>query len=455
MNPVNGFVRLETDEHVILCDAWLQEGIFDGAWVPHPPVRDANALLTGATHCFISHIHEDHYDVATLERLDRAVIMLVPDVYPNHLIAARLGKMGFRDVRLLEPETPVDVSRGLTVDVVPRMNAFGQELEQYEMHDLESLVIDTGVIIFANGLKVVLLADNVPYRPLDAGSSIERMKHCDLLAFSYNGAASDYPLCYDNLSNENKRAIANDREDKREAANRELIDIVQPKALMPYSSEFALRGPVANKFADWCSDAWWADKAKVVERYTASTRLPTFGLYEGDELVITPREGYQLVKRSLELPELEDVAKGLYSPMPNTRHRYPPVGEPKQIDALVDRAASHMFEKMTEHQLKTDWVLGLAVEDPGWNPIYVDFRDRCCTGNKPEGRPTLTCFCEANYLAGLLRGECHWNNAMISFNLRWTREPNVFDRPLFDALNYFHVPRAVRAPAAPAEQAPV
>ncbi len=35
-NPVNGFGRLETGEHVILCDAWLADGIFDGSWSPTP-----------------------------------------------------------------------------------------------------------------------------------------------------------------------------------------------------------------------------------------------------------------------------------------------------------------------------------------------------------------------------------------------------------------------------------
>ena len=56
LNPVNGFMRLETGEHTLLCDAWLKEGIFDGAGVPYPAVRDAATLLAGATHCFISHI---------------------------------------------------------------------------------------------------------------------------------------------------------------------------------------------------------------------------------------------------------------------------------------------------------------------------------------------------------------------------------------------------------------
>ncbi len=451
LNPLNGFVRLEAGEHVLLCDAWLTEGIFDGAWVPYPPIHDPAALLTGATHCFISHIHEDHYDLKTLERLDRTVTMLVPDVYPNHLIDAKLRELGFAEVRMLRPEAPAEISRDLTIEVIPRMNAFGQELEHYEAHDLESLVIDTGVIVSSTGLKVVLLADNVPYCPEDAGSSLERMAGCDLLGFSYNGAASDYPLCYENLDNQAKRAISDEREAKREECNRALIDLVRPKALMPYSSEFALVGPMAKKFAAWCGEAWWAHKSKVVERYTASTGLPTFGLYEGDELIITRESGYEFVKQSVEPPPLAELANSLYSRVPNTRNRYPQVRDLEEVAHLVEKAASYMFQKIEQYGLATDWTLCLALEDSGWKPLYLDFRERRVSERQPEKRSTLTCFLEANYLAGLLRGECHWNNAMISYNLRWKREPNLFERSLFDALNYFHVPRTVAPAAPPAE----
>jgi hypothetical protein len=112
-----------------------------------------------------------------------------------------------------------------------------------------------------------------------------------------------------------------------------------------------------------------------------------------------------------------------------------------------------MFEKMTQYRIESDWVLELALEDSGWQPLYVDLHERRSTRQRPEKRPMLSCICEANYLAGLLRSECHWNNAMISFNLRWKRVPNEFDRPLFDALNYFHVPHAVRAASQPVQKA--
>ena len=222
---------------------------------------------------------------------------------------------------------------------------------------------------------------------------------------------------------------------------------------MPYSSEFALAGPMAKKFAAWCGDAWWANKDTVVERYTGSTGLSTFGLYETDELIVTPQTGYEFIKRSPEPPKLEDIAEKLYSPTPNTRDRYPQVRDPAEIEALVERAASHMFAEMEQFQIATDWILCLAPEDPGWSPIYVDFRGRRWSRQKPEGKSMLTCICETNYLAGLLRGECHWNNAMISFNLKWMRVPNVFDRALFDALNFFHVPRTAKPSTSPARKA--
>ena len=53
--------------------------------------------------------------------------MLVPDVYPNYLIDSRLRQMGFRNVRMLTPGVPEEVSTDLTVEVIPKMNAFGQE----------------------------------------------------------------------------------------------------------------------------------------------------------------------------------------------------------------------------------------------------------------------------------------------------------------------------------------
>ena len=181
--------------------------------------------------------------------------------------------------------------------------------------------------------------------------------------------------------------------------------------------------------------------ARRRERYQRSTGLRSFALYEGDVLTIAPDSRIEYSRGSEEPPDLLEFEKAHFSPTANTRHHFPAIGDLSCLDELAHRAASHMFAKMNRLGLSSEWVLALAVSDGGWEPWYVDLAQRQCTRKRPADRPMLTCRSESNYLVALLTGNTHWNNAMISFNLRWHRFPDVYDRPLFDAMNFFHVPR--------------
>ena len=438
-NPANGFTRVETERYVVLTDVWLKDGIFDNSWVNYPTVRDGSRFLSGATHCFISHMHEDHYDLETLAQLDRRVQMLVPDVYPNHLVRARLRGIGFECVRMLKPGAPEEVSDGLVAEVIPRMNAYGQEIDLYEDGEAVSLVIDTGLLLSADGLRIALLADNVPYQPRDAAASVERMKGCDLLACSYNGAASDYPLCYDSFDSREKREIAAAREELRDRANRAFIEAVAPKALLCYSSEFGLKGPRAVEFATWCSGNWWADKRAAAARFQEALDIPSFALYEGDRLDLARGGSAELHAGSPTPPPLLDFERAHFNETPNTRGFFPEV-EPDDLSRMIIRAAEHMFTKMDKLRLSSQWCL--ALEPAGYRVAVVDLGERRIRDSPPPERALLTCRLEPNYCGALLRGGSHWNNAMISFNLTWERRPNVYDRGLYDSLNFFHLPRA-------------
>ncbi len=440
-NPTNGFVRLESHPYVVLTDVWLTEGIYDGAWHTFPPLTKRHEHLGGATHCFISHIHPDHYDLAALHLLERKVTMLIPDVYPNHLIKQTLSKMGFADVRMLRPGARTEASPGLFVTVVPRMNAFGQEAAQYKQSRTVSMITDTGVVLEHQGVKAVLLADNYPYFPEGAGSALEEMRNCDLLGFSYNGAASDYPLCYTNLSDEEQRGIAGERERHRADATEAFIRLISLRLLMPYSSEFALAGPMAKKFADWCGNAWWADKVRAGSWYEERTDVQAIPLYEGDTLTLTPYDT-NVERVQTARPTLSQVADALYSQAPKTLTLFRSRPSLMELDGLVRSAAHHMFDAMDRYGIKSDGMLGLDILDRAWPTIYLDLGCREISQHLRE--PYVTCCCEPSYLSALLRGQRHWNSARISFHLRWGRVPNVFDRGLYDALNFLQVPRRRR-----------
>jgi len=439
-NPTNGFVRLEAGPYVVLCDVWLRGGIFDGGWFPYPPLRASESHLAGATHCFISHIHEDHFDLASIASLPKNVVFMVPDQYPNALIRSKLRALGFTDIRMLPLSEPSLVSPDLTIEAIPPMNVYGQETELREQKAKESLTyhIDAGALITFRDTRIVLLSDNYPYCPEDAGASVGRMRECDLLAFPFNGTASDYPLCYENLSEDEIDAVTEAREMKRALATERFIDLVKPKALLPYSSEFAVAGPMARSFARWCATGWWMDKTAASERYASRTGLPSLVLYEGDVARMASGE-LSFSRGELDRPTLRAVADALYSPVPNTKRLFPAVKQASDLDSPIRQAAEHMFLAMDRHGISSEWALSLEVEEGRhW---YLDLQQRSVGSSPPALERLLTCRCEAHYLAALLRGDSHWNNARISFNLRWKRVPDVYDHGLYDALNFLHLPR--------------
>ena len=69
-NIHNAFTVIEDDNNKIIFDPWISDGIFDGSWGIFPPVNNIEKYLENVTHCFISHIHEDHFDLEAIKLLD-------------------------------------------------------------------------------------------------------------------------------------------------------------------------------------------------------------------------------------------------------------------------------------------------------------------------------------------------------------------------------------------------
>jgi L-ascorbate metabolism protein UlaG (beta-lactamase superfamily) len=435
-NFVNGFVALERDGRTLLGDPWITPGIFDGGWEPYPPLRAPDMALARCEYLHISHIHEDHFDPPALARLPHDGAAVVPDLFPNHLIQDRLQDLGFRDVRMAKPFEPIRLAADLEVEVIPPLNAFHQERELYG-RGRPFVAIDSGLFVTWGGVRILLLNDNSPY---DIGELVrrrERYERCDLLAVNYNGAADDFPICYRGLSDDEKRAICDRRDAVKLEAIRTLVGAVKPRLVMPYSSEFSVRGRQALPFAT-VRRSWSNDKRQVAEWLTRETGGPAVALFEGDLLSIAAGGGVALSRADAVAPTVLERAACLASEVTNYAERFP---ESPEIAVLADRAtgaARHMFQYMDRRGIATDWVLVVHVGEDLL--VSVDLRDRAVSAARPaDGRRQLRVFADPRYLNALLTRQSHWNNAMISFNLEWHRVPNQYDHPLYLALNFFHL----------------
>lgn len=86
---------LKLNDYNLIFDPWISKGIFDGGWAPYPPIKNPKKFLENVTHCFMSHIHTDHFDPDALSHLSKSTKMYVPENFPNHLMLKRLESLYF------------------------------------------------------------------------------------------------------------------------------------------------------------------------------------------------------------------------------------------------------------------------------------------------------------------------------------------------------------------------
>ncbi|MEU7412000.1 MBL fold metallo-hydrolase [Streptomyces sp. NPDC042638] len=73
---------VEADGVKLVCDPWFSEGgAFLSGWHQLPDNRSCAPLVGEATHVYVSHDHQDHFDPDVLNALDPSVTLLMPD-YP-------------------------------------------------------------------------------------------------------------------------------------------------------------------------------------------------------------------------------------------------------------------------------------------------------------------------------------------------------------------------------------
>ena len=453
-NIANAFMRIEFGRMVLLCDPWMSDFIYEGGWGIYPPLMEKAAHIQGVTHLFISHIHEDHWDHDIILKLPRDITIVIPKVFPNHVIEKTLRGWGFYDIRVIEPMCPTQLLDNVEIEILPPMNAFGQELEAYGLSSLDTLppsAIDCGISIKCDGATIVLLADNTPY---DSGAlceaTINRIKNCEVLAFPYNGAASDYPLCYDGLSFDKKLQISNLRELKRSASTDTFISKISPKSLVPYSSDFAVCGPRAIEFAKF-SNQWWFNKREVAQRYSEQHGIPAYALFEKDILECSNGSIFAH-SAGIQPPAFQECVSRYFSSTCAIDDLYPLPAE-GEIELAFKLAVEHLRAALKRFCLASEWILSFELSNGGVSSgiFCVDFRDHegysVADGDslRREGRKILTCRLSASYFYALLTGKSHWNNAQLSFQLTWERIPNEYDHNLYTALNFFHVPRSIKA----------
>lgn len=387
----------------ILMDPWFMGTAYYHAWWHVPPVVTPLEKLLPIDAVLISHIHEDHFHLPSVDQLPRSATVVIP-FQMDRWMADHLRKMGF--ARVLETE------HGIPYELGP-----GLRLQNFHVGRMDSA-------FWLGSKEGTLLNLN------DCGVSETWIRHflknhpspdAALGTFSYSSA---YPLCYEMPGLDRDRLMRDYRRRYLQQFGKNMA------ALKP---RFAI--PIANQYGYLLKEQWWMNAtipkptqaiAALAEHAPGVRGLllnpdDRFSLEEGQ---ILPGPGFDWNRREELIPQIAEQRRSEIL-RAQEEERVPPPGEwfDSFADCLNGILAKNPFLRKRVHASLTFHL------EPSGEAWTVDCRrpSHWVTRGKKESSDVEIRIPEA-LLYAAVQGDLHWENLYGSARIRVQLPPQLLDR---------------------------
>ena len=432
-------VRLSSGK-TLLTDPWWTEGAYYGSWHNFPPInpeRRAQYLQLRPDWIFISHIHPDHLDAATLAHFPRTTPILVGKFAEpgfTHLVRV-IKSLGFQDVRAFELWAPTAID-GAEIAVLPQFAASASN-DCAQEGDFE---IDTSLWVKdADGTTLLHVIDNALHD--NAAREIrQRLGRPDVAILPYAGG-SFFPQGCPAYSDEKKREV-------RDRIGRRFLDgfvrhagMIEARWSIPAAGSYVLGGRVAplseylhQATPDEIAAAWreaGRDAGGLVQMATGDVLDTATGEVRRAEdarfrtYAVEERWAYA---RSLEghtLPQDQIVVPAAFN---------------IQWPRLLERAGRNMAQAVQHVPLDAPYDVEIEVRKrtvAGTPEGGV--RHRFQVGEGDGARRFVRFGADDGLMLMVLLGAAVWNNVEIGSLMTMEREPDVQDTGIHTLMNWFRL----------------
>lgn len=391
---------VSTKQFKFAMDPWIIGPSFiSGWWTIHPPVKDWVDKLNNCDFIYISHNHPDHLNPTTLSYVRKDIPMVVPD-FDTKSVEEMLENQGFTNI--------IPLKCGMIYQLYDTSLVLSI-LDSGDFRDDSGIYFNYGDFSFlstvdANDMNLGIL----PISPT-------------VLATSFAGGASGFPLCFDTFDEKTKKKIL--RRNKL-AIHRTQIDIVKelrPKNYLPYAGFFKERSIM---------DAYILNNnvKNSVKDYSKFIECKVFDVDESDQMIFNGNM-LEASRKLLREDKLDDPEMWISS----------------NLDTLPDLTHHQIIEYLQKSNFKDNLTLFLA-------PCNQDFevKGSCylCdfSGNEPrlqvlselpdldslinlygKANNILVVKVRSKALSMVLYNGLPWEDLSIGFQCRVNRYPNVYN----------------------------
>lgn len=222
-------VQLSNKGKSILFDPWiLDEPVYNfSTWKFPENIVDPYKLSKEVDAIFITHTHEDHFHVPSLNLFDRNIKIYIPEYTTKpclraHTAERTLRLMGFGNIEKVYPWTKLKIFDDMYITAIP--------CAETRMHDWENC----GVMIETSDVKILNMNDNVSDDKLCMEIK-SRWPKIDVGLIQSVGVTM-YPGCF-KMTNEE---MIKESENKKISLDeqRRLVDIITPDLVVPFAGDF-------------------------------------------------------------------------------------------------------------------------------------------------------------------------------------------------------------------------
>ena len=427
-------VVLESGATRLVCDPWLEDGAYYGAWAHVPPCTVTPEDLAPVHGIYITHIHPDHLHAASLARFPRDVPVYVHR-YAWTYLADELRRMGFTPVELANGETAEVGNLALTIyaadfcDPAVCGRFFG--CDAYVGAPRPGSTQIDSLAVVTDGAHTVVNVNDCPVGLAQhaAPDILTRFGRPDFLLVNYVGAGP-YPQCMVALTEAERLVKAAAKREQFLRQAQDFIELFRPRAFLPFAGTYTLVGRLArlNPFRGCPTQREAADVlghripwARAVYLDSGQTYDLASGAVTGEPCGWTDADC-----RAYE----RDV-------LAHRRLDYEDEPEPGRVVLLqlLDVARRRFLARCEATGFRTE------------TRVYVDLGESCyrladgalVAHETARTEPHLVIGTDPRLLVWLLTGRAHWGDASIGSHLTFERRPDVFERGLYFCLDDLHV----------------
>ncbi|MGE7931973.1 MBL fold metallo-hydrolase [Viridibacillus arvi] len=439
-------VLIEYKNKKIICDPWLSESVCYGGLYHYPEIHIDLRDYLEVDCIYISHIHEDHLDTATLQYYSKDIPIIIHCYEEKHVLN-KLKSLGFNNIVELGHKNEYEIGKDFTIEILAADNCdplichkfFGCQVSQlYE----KSLQIDSLAVI-KGGEYVVVNTNDCPYElsfPMNSYIN-QKYRNVDLLMTSYNGA-SPYPQCFDNFTSDEK--IVEKEKIRKKCLNR-LVSYcrdLKPSYVLPFAAQSVIGGQMyyLNKYtATTPFEAIETTVEKLLKENKIKTKVTMLNSQSYFDLNTNQKS------EEFNPPTKEERENYIENILGKKEYTFQ-LEQDKNVERenllyKIELAQKRMNKKMIEvyHDMKIDTNLYIDAHQGYLYKVPMNGEQCSIVDTNNMKEPFLRITLDYSLLNLILDRKAHWNNAELASLLRYYRQPNIFERSVHHMISYLHI----------------